>query len=103
MNAHHLPYASRISRIRLLSGAPDRTVVEKCTAKIKDAIPVTELEINGAYDDPNGSHITIYAVSEAFEGKRSLARQQMVFKAIWEEMQGLLLYLTRMRRACMYL
>ena len=47
-----------------------------------------ELEVQGAFDDPNGSHITIYCVSEAFEGKRSLQRQQLVFKAIWEEMQG---------------
>jgi hypothetical protein len=46
------------------------------------------LEVKGAFDDPNGSHIMITCVSEAFEGKRSLARQQMVFKAIWDEMQG---------------
>ena len=26
--------------------------------------------------------------AQAFEGKRSLARQQMVFKILWEEMQG---------------
>ena len=45
-------------------------------------------EVKGSYDDPNGSHVTIYCVAEEFEGKRSLARQQMVFKAIWEEMQG---------------
>ena len=47
-----------------------------------------EIEVKGSYDDPNGSHVTIYCVAEEFEGKRSLARQQMVFKAIWEEMQG---------------
>ena len=65
-------------RVRMLSGGADRTVVGTCTEKIKAAIDVKELKIEGAYDDPNGSHITIYCVSEAFEGKRSLARQQMV-------------------------
>lgn len=47
-----------------------------------------EVKVTGAYDDPNGSHITVYCVAEAFEGKRSLARQQMVMKALWDELQG---------------
>lgn len=42
----------------------------------------------GAYDDPNGSHISIEVVSEKFEGKRAVQRQQLVYKAIWEELQG---------------
>lgn len=42
----------------------------------------------GAHDDPNGSHITIEVVSFKFSGKRAVQRQQMVYKAIWEEMQG---------------
>ena len=78
----------RATALRMLSAGPDRTVVGTCKEKISAALDCKELEIQGAYDDPNGSHITIYCVSEAFEGKRSLARQQMVFKAIWEEMQG---------------
>ena len=87
------PAVSQLPRVtmgavRMQSGGPDRTVVDTCKAKISAAIDVKELDIQGAYDDPNGSHITIYCVAEAFEGKRSLARQQMVFKAIWEEMQG---------------
>lgn len=44
--------------------------------------------ITGAYDDPNGSHISIEVVSDAFEGKRAVQRQQLVYKAIWEELQG---------------
>ena len=67
----------------------DKTVVDTCTDKITDAISPAELKIQGAFDDPNGSHISIYCVSEAFEGLRSMKRQQMVYKAIWEEMQGL--------------
>ena len=95
----------------------DRTVVESCTVRIQEALSpqvrhapravgqthpsgaaggnygcaravAQKLEVKGAFDDPNGSHIVIECVSEAFEGKRSLARQQMVFKAIWDEMQG---------------
>jgi stress-induced morphogen len=42
----------------------------------------------GAYDDPNGSHISIEVVSAAFEGKRPVQRQQLVYKAIWEELRG---------------
>ena len=46
------------------------------TAELK---PV-KLEVIPAYGDPNGSHVTILVVSDAFEGKRSLQRQQMVYK-----------------------
>lgn len=39
-------------------------------------------------DDPNGSHIQVTVVSSAFEGKKAMERQRMVYKAIWEEMSG---------------
>jgi stress-induced morphogen len=42
----------------------------------------------GAYDDPNGSHISIEVVSQLFVGKRPVQRQQLVYKALWEELQG---------------
>lgn len=48
----------------------------------------SEISFSGAYDDPNGSHISIEVVSDAFEGKRPVQRQQLVYKAIWEELQG---------------
>lgn len=44
--------------------------------------------IIGAYDDPNGSHISIEVTSDKFEGKRPVQRQQLVYKALWEELQG---------------
>jgi stress-induced morphogen len=44
------------------------------------ALKPVKLEIIPAYGDPNGSHITILVVSDAFEGKRALQRQQMVYK-----------------------
>ena len=40
----------------------------------------------GAYDDPNGSHISIEVTSSLFEGKRPVQRQQLVYKALWEGM-----------------
>ncbi len=81
-------YAPALAQLRMLAGGPDRTVVGTCEAKIQEQLSPQELKIEGAYDDPNGSHISIYCISDKFEGKRSLARQQMVFKCIWEEMQG---------------
>lgn len=39
-------------------------------------------------DDPNGSHVALRVVSAAFEGKNRVQRQQMVYKAIWEELAG---------------
>eukprot|EP00607_Mallomonas_marina_P001067 CAMPEP_0182427798 /NCGR_PEP_ID=MMETSP1167-20130531/19785_1 /TAXON_ID=2988 /ORGANISM="Mallomonas Sp, Strain CCMP3275" /LENGTH=72 /DNA_ID=CAMNT_0024610291 /DNA_START=229 /DNA_END=447 /DNA_ORIENTATION=- len=53
-----------------------------------DALSPTTCVVKGSYDDPNGSHITIDVVSSMFEGKSSMRRQQMVYKAIWNEMNG---------------
>ena len=36
--------------------------------------------LTGAYDDPNGSHISIEVVSSKFEGRRAVQRQQLVYK-----------------------
>jgi len=66
----------------------DTTIVELCRSKISAALETDEVVVKGAFDDPNGSHIAIEVVSEKFEGKRMMARQQLVYKAIWEEMQG---------------
>ncbi len=64
------------------------TIVDICTQKIRDALEATDVQVQGAYDDPNGSHISIQVVSAKFEGKRAVQRQQLVYKAIWEELQG---------------
>lgn len=68
--------------------APDTSVVDICTQKIKDALDTTDVKVTGAYDDPNGSHIAVEVVSAKFEGKRAVQRQQLVYKAIWDELQG---------------
>ena len=84
-----LALAPRALLPRMLCATPaDRSVVDTCREKIAAALEAKEIEVKGAFDDPNGSHIAIYCVSEQFEGKRSMQRQQLVFKAIWEEMQG---------------
>ena len=67
---------------------PDTSVVDICTAKIKEALETENVKVVGAYDDPNGSHISVEVVSAKFEGKRPMQRQQLVYKAIWEELQG---------------
>jgi len=104
----------RLAMLRPMStgGEPDTSVVDTCTQKIKDALEATDVKVvgksgllerssldapplipflisfAGAYDDPNGSHISIEVVSAKFEGKRPVQRQQLVYKAIWEELQG---------------
>ena len=80
------PAALRTPLVRMMSFG-DKTVVDRCQGKITEALAPTEIKIQGAFDDPNGSHISIYCVADAFEGLRSMKRQQMVYKAIWEEMQ----------------
>lgn len=50
--------------------------------------PSNKTQNEGAYDDPNGSHIAIEVVSDKFDGKRPVQRQQLVYKALWEELQG---------------
>ena len=64
------------------------TVVMTCREKIMAALETEDVVVTGAYDDPNGSHISIQVTSELFEGKRPVQRQQLVYKAIWEELQG---------------
>jgi stress-induced morphogen len=33
-------------------------------------------------------HVSAFVVSDKFVGKRNAQRQQMVYKALWEELQG---------------
>ena len=66
----------------------DTSIVSICQEKIQKALGTIDVKVTGAYDDPNGSHISIQVVSPLFEGKRAVQRQQLVYKAIWEELQG---------------
>ncbi len=80
--------ATRSATARFMSSEPDTSVVDTCTQKIGEALETSDVKVTGAYDDPNGSHISIEVVSSKFEGKRAMQRQQMVYKAIWDELQG---------------
>mmetsp|Transcript_16617 Transcript_16617/g.32420 ORF Transcript_16617/g.32420 Transcript_16617/m.32420 type:complete len:166 (+) Transcript_16617:47-544(+) len=64
------------------------SIVDQCRQKISVALETDDVKVIGAYDDPNGSHISIEVVSAMFEGKRPVQRQQLVYKALWEELQG---------------
>ena len=77
-----------VARAMSAGGGPDKSIVDICQQKIQDALEATSVKVTGAYDDPNGSHISIEVVSAKFSGKRPVQRQQQVYKAIWEELQG---------------
>ncbi len=60
------------------------TVEKKLTA----ALNPKKLIVTPAYDDPNGSHVSIYVVSDIFQDLNMVKRHRIVYKAIWEELQG---------------
>lgn len=68
--------------------APDDSVVARCTQKIKQMLETEQVFVKSSNDDPNGAHITIECVSSKFTGLRSMQRQQLLYKAIWDEMSG---------------
>ncbi|KAL6001771.1 hypothetical protein ACLOJK_041749 [Asimina triloba] len=56
------------------------------TVVIKEQLNADEVFVKDAYGD--GQHVSIDVVSSAFEGQSAVNRQRMVYKAIWEELQG---------------
>eukprot|EP00957_Ditylum_brightwellii_P089667 6828664-Ditylum_brightwellii.AAC.1 len=90
MGTSHQPKVNLPSFTRLMmsSQAPDESIVDICKGKISAALGTEDVVVTGAYDDPNGSHISIKVVSDKFEGKRMVQRQQLVYKALWEELKG---------------
>ena len=82
------PIAAAASRRLFCSGGSPDTVVSRCTAKIQAALNPTKCRVTSTNDDPNGSHIQVEVVAEAFAGKRAMERQRMVFRALWEELEG---------------
>ena len=52
-------------------------------SKILEAIPDAVVTVDGG-----GGHFTIEVTSVVFEGKNTLQRQRMVYKAIWDLMAG---------------
>ena len=70
------------------SSNQDDTVISRCTSKIQAALNPTMIKVTASNDDPNGSHIQIVCISNEFEGKNTLQRQRLIYKAIWDEMSG---------------
>mmetsp|Transcript_4961 Transcript_4961/g.6068 ORF Transcript_4961/g.6068 Transcript_4961/m.6068 type:complete len:145 (-) Transcript_4961:173-607(-) len=76
------------NRFMTTTDEDETTIVQTCTDKIMKALETDDVKVTGAYDDPNGSHISIEVTSALFSGKRPVQRQQMVYKALWDELQG---------------
>ncbi|KAG2483371.1 hypothetical protein HYH03_017770 [Edaphochlamys debaryana] len=53
--------------------------------KICEALETADCAVTDVYGD--GRHVSINVTSAAFEGKNSMQRQRMVYKAIWLELQ----------------
>lgn len=64
------------------------TVMATVEKKLTDAFKPHSLSVIPAYGDPNGSHVSIDVVSDAFEGMNTVKRHRMVYKVIWDELQG---------------
>jgi acid stress-induced BolA-like protein IbaG/YrbA len=80
--------SSHVGSKLFLSSSAETSIVETCRTKISTALNTSNVIVRGAFDDPNGSHIAIEVISSMFEGKRPVQRQQLVYKALWEELQG---------------
>ena len=59
------------------------SIEDQARQAIEEAIPGAKVSVTGG-----GGHFEIQVVSEAFEGKRLLARQRMVYAAITPLMAG---------------
>mmetsp|Transcript_16435 Transcript_16435/g.23761 ORF Transcript_16435/g.23761 Transcript_16435/m.23761 type:complete len:138 (+) Transcript_16435:274-687(+) len=82
------PSSRSLARVFMTTGPERDTVVDTCRMKLTEALKPLQLNIIPAYGDPNGSHITIEVVSDLFEGESVVARHRMIYKAIWDELQG---------------
>ncbi len=58
-------------------------MLDQIKQKIVEAIPDATVSVEGG-----GGHFTIEVISATFEGKNTLQRQRLVYKAIWDLMAG---------------
>ncbi len=58
-------------------------MLDEIKDKILEALPNAVVTVSGG-----GGHFTIEVISEQFEGKNTLQRQRMVYKAVWDLMAG---------------
>lgn len=66
-------------------GAIDSPLMTSMREKIMTALETQDVVVTDTQGD--GRHVSIEVVSPLFEGKRSVERQRLVYKAIWEELQ----------------
>lgn len=59
------------------------SLTEQATQAIEQAMPGAQVTVRGG-----GGHFEIHVISDAFEGKRLLARQRLVYAAITPLMAG---------------
>ncbi len=57
---------------------------EQIAALIEAGIPSAEARV----ESPDGTHFSAVVISPSFEGKRSLQRHQMVYRALGDSMGG---------------
>ena len=62
---------------------PNADLCRALSEAITQAIPDAQVEATGG-----GGHFTLVVVSKEFEGKNTLAKQRMVYKAIGDLMKG---------------
>jgi len=60
-------------------------IIGSMKTKIQEALNAEKVEVLDVEGDAR--HVTINVVASAFEGKSSVDRQRMVYKAIWLELQ----------------
>jgi stress-induced morphogen len=82
------PAGAPPARMMCAGGGGDGTVMAAVERKITAALAPTSLVVTPAYGDPNGSHVSIHVVSDAFDGLNVVKRHRLVYKAIWDELQG---------------
>ncbi|KAI4384685.1 hypothetical protein MLD38_002804 [Melastoma candidum] len=67
------------------AGSIDSPLMQSMADKIKEQLSAEFVDVKDAYGD--GRHVSIDVVASSFEGQSAVARQRMVYKAIWEELQ----------------
>ncbi|BAM79021.1 hypothetical protein, conserved [Cyanidioschyzon merolae strain 10D] len=75
-----------------MSGWARGSVVDVVEQRIRDALKPQSIRVEPTYGDPNGTHVSIRVVGDCFRGKRPVARHQLVYRAIWKEMDAGLIH-----------
>lgn len=69
-----------------LAGQITAELMESMRLKIAAALETDPALVRVGDASGDGRHVEIDVVAAAFEGKKSMERQRMVYKAIWQEL-----------------